>query len=720
MLQVIQYQKTGKLSIEDLPSPRLYQGGILVRNMFSVLSVGTERTSVETARASLLGKARSRPDLVKQVMDNARREGVRATYSKVKTRLDNYKELGYSSAGIVLESSVPQFKPGDRVACAGDAHHAEVVVIPKHLAARMPDNVSFEEAAFTTVSAIALQGVRQANVRIGESVAVIGLGLIGLITVQLLKANGCRVVGLDISSANFTTARKVGCDLCLPSGRDALKRVESFTRGYGTDAVIITAGTSSSEPVELACRFSRKKSTVVVVGAVGMSIPRSPFYEKELALTIACSYGPGRYDASYEYQGADYPIGHVRWTENRNMEAVLDLMSRGDLDVTPLITHRFPIRRGLEAYDLITGRGRTPSVGVLLEYPERASGGGTSAHSSRVTLDPSKRISTESSRPAVAFIGAGNFAQAYLLPPLKRMNVQLRGVAVSTPVNARSVAVKFGFAYCATDPGEILNDRETNTVFIATRHDSHAGFVIEALKHGKHVFVEKPLAVTREQVDEIRRTYKSRSDGKLALMTGFNRRFSPPFRDIREFFSGEPAPLVITYRVNAGELPPGHWLYEPGQGGRILGEACHFIDCMAFLTNASPTRVFAEAPAAATTLPGARDSVSVTIRFSDGSVGNLLYFTGGDPAVGKEFCEVSGGGGTASMNNFRETVLWRSGKKKRITYGGGKGHAEEVEHFIGVTTGAQQPLLTVQSILETSSATLAIGESLLRGMPVDL
>jgi predicted dehydrogenase/threonine dehydrogenase-like Zn-dependent dehydrogenase len=720
MLQVIQYQRTGKMSIEDLPAPQVYEGGILVRNMFSVLSSGTERTSVETARASLIGKARSRPDLVKQVIGNARREGVRATYTKVKNRLDNYKELGYSSAGIVLESSVPQFKPGDRVACAGDAHHAEVVVIPKHLAARIPDTVSFEEAAFATVSAIALQGVRQANVRIGETVAVIGLGLIGLIVVQLLKANGCRVVGLDIAHENFGIARTMGCDLCLQSRRDAKKSVESFTRGYGTDAVIITAGTSSSEPVELACEFSRKKSTVVIVGAVGMDIPRSPFYEKELALTIACSYGPGRYDASYEYQGADYPLGYVRWTENRNMEAVLELMSRGALDVKALVTHRFTIQRGLEAYDLITGKNKTHSVGILLEYPDSSPRGRISAYPGRVTVDPSARISPGKPGPAVAFIGAGNFAQSYLLPPLKQLNVQLRGVAVSTPVNARSVADKFGFAYCATDPDEILNDKETNTVFIATWHDSHARFVIEALKRGKHVFVEKPLAVTREQLLEISRAYKSHSDGKIALMAGFNRRFSRPFQDIQDFFSAVPTPLVVMYRVNAGELPANHWIYRPGQGGRILGEACHFIDCMAFLTNASPTRVFAESPAASTALAGARDSVSVTIRFSNGSVGNLLYLTAGEPSMGKEYCEVFGGGATAVMNNFKDVVLWRSGKRKRITYGGDKGHAEEVRHFIDITTGAQQPRLSVQSILETSNATFAIEESLLRGMPIDL
>jgi len=374
MLQVTQYQKSGELRVEELPTPSLPPGGVLVGNVCSLISSGTERTSVETAQASMLGKARSRPDLVRQVMENARREGPLATYRKVQTRLDNVKELGYSSSGIVLESDVPGISPGTRVACAGTAYHAEVVAVARHLVARIPDEVDHDQAAAIALCAIALQGVRQADVRLGESVAVIGLGLVGLLTAQLLKAQGCRVIGLDIDPSNFDLARNLGCDDCVLTADDALPAVESFTRGFGTDAVLITASTKSNRPVETALAIARPKSRVVVVGAVGMEIPRSPFYEKELELTISCSYGPGRYDPLYEEAGVDYPIGYVRWTENRNMEASLDLIAAGRLDIRSLVTHRFPIDRALEAYDVITGKHAERHLGILLEYPNAGRG----------------------------------------------------------------------------------------------------------------------------------------------------------------------------------------------------------------------------------------------------------------------------------------------------------------------------------------------------------
>ena len=720
MMQIVQHQRTGRLSLEELPSPQIRPGSILVCNQASLISSGTERTSIATARASLIGKAKSRPDLVKQVIDNAKRDGIVATYRKVQSRLMNYKELGYSSAGIVLESSISEFRPGDRVACAGDAHHAEVIVVPKHLAVALPSGVTFEEGAFTTLGAIAMQGVRQATVQLGETVAVIGLGLLGLITVQLLKANGCRVIGLDISSNNFELARHLGSDLCVYSDNEAMGPIREFTNGYGVDSIIITASSASNQPMEMACQIAHKRSKIVVVGAVGMKVPRPSFYEKELTVTIACSYGPGRYDASYEYQGVDYPLGYVRWTENRNMGAVVDLIARHSLNVRPLITHQFPISRGLDAYDLITSKKHIQHVGVILNYPPFESASLIETHAKRIILAPRSEVKAVSSKVTIGFIGAGHFAQAILLPVLKRLDVPLLGVATANPINARSVAATYGFAYCATDPREILNDSNTSAVFIATRHDSHAQLVIDALNHGKHVFVEKPLAVGHEQLAEIAATHKSRSNDELVLMAGFNRRFSKPFRDIRSFFSTTATPLAISYRVNAGELAPNHWIYEPGQGGRIVGETCHFIDCMTYLTNATPIRVFAEAPAPTSTLPGAKDSVSVIIRFSDGSIGHLLYVTSGDPSMGKEYCEVSGGGGTALMNNFREIVLCRSGKRRRISYGGGKGHLEEIEHFVAAAAGRVRPSLSLQSILDASYATLAIEESLHRGGPIDL
>jgi len=710
MLQVIQYQKTGKISVEELPRPTLRPGGVLVQNLFSLISSGTERTSVETAQASLLGKAKSRPDLVRQVLRSAKRDGVVATYRKVQTRLDSYKQLGYSSAGLVVESSVDAFKAGDRVACAGYAHHAEFIVVPKNLVVKIPDSVSYEEAAFATVGAIALQGVRQADVRIGELAAVIGLGLIGLLTVQLLKASGCKVIGLDISKSNFDLARELGCDECTLSTPDFVGVVERFTKGCGTDAVLLTAATRSNEPMELALQFARKRSRVVVVGDVGMRVPRSPFYEKELELKISCSYGPGRYDPEYEENGNDYPIGYVRWTENRNMEAVLDLIAQKKLDVRSLITHKFPIQEALRAYDLILGKVKEKHVGILIEYPRAAIPAGEALRKVEVMRTPRPLIRTP--EVVVGFIGAGNFAQAYLLPPLQKLGVRLKGVATLTPAHAKAVAKKFHFEYCSADGEEILKDPEINTVFIATRHDSHASYVCQALKEGKNVFVEKPLAINDQQLEEIRKAYDTYVERRPALLTGFNRRFSKPFKDIKRFFGERKDPLFITYRVNAGFLPQTHWIHTVEQGGRIVGEACHFIDCMTFLTEGRPVRVYAEALENEDSQRMDRENVSVSIKFSDGSLGNLLYVTNGDNAVAKEYCEVTSGGKTALMMNFEEVHFYEHGKRKKIKYDGSKGHKEEVEHLVAVAMGKEPPALSFESIYDTTLATLKIMQSL--------
>jgi polar amino acid transport system substrate-binding protein len=714
MLQIIQYQKTGKLSVEELPSPQLQDGAILVRNVASVISAGTERTSVETAQASLLGKAKLRPDLVQQVLKSAKRDGVVATYKKVQNRLDNYKELGYSSAGIVIASSVDTFKPGERVACAGQAYHAEEIAIPKHLATKIPDSISFEEAAFATICSIALQGVRQANVRLGETVTVIGLGLIGLITVQLLKANGCRVIGLDVTKANFDLAIKLGCDTCLLSSDAAVGLIESQTRGYGADASIITASTQSDEPVSLACQFARKKSRIVVVGAVGMHVPRSPFYEKELELAIACSYGPGRYDQNYEMQGVDYPIGYVRWTENRNMEAVLDLMAQGRLDVKPLITHRFPINDALKAYDLVTAKAKGRFVGIVIEYPSLAK---DEERTRRIQIKPSTGALSALKETVVGFVGAGNFAQSHLLPHLMRPGIRLKGVVTAKPVNAKSVARKFGFELCTTDPAEILDDPEINTVIIATRHDTHAALVTAGLERKKHVFVEKPLAITREQLDGVAKCIIDTS--ACALLTGFNRRFSKPLREVRTFFSEVSEPLIITYRVNAGALPDTHWVYDPHQGGRVIGEVCHFIDSLSFLAGAKLKRI--QARGLETKIRRElSESVSVDLTFDNGSLASIIYVASGSPALPKEYCEVHGGGRSAVMDDF-ETVEFLSGAKSSTSrYDGSKGHKEEMAHFLKLVSGVEPPEISFQSMHDTSLATILIHESIRSGGPVEL
>ena len=710
MRQVIQYQKTGDMTIEELPAPVLREGGVLVRNYFSLVSAGTERSSVETAQANLIGKAKKRPDLVKQVKENIRREGLFKTWEKVKNRMDNYAQLGYSSAGVVLDSSVPDFKPGDRVACGGlgYASHAEIVFVPKNLVVRIPDKVGFDEAACATLGAIAMQGVRQADVRVGEHVAVIGLGLLGLITVQILNANGCRVIGLDISDDRFELAQQLGCEACLKSSPEALPQIESLTQGYGTDAVIITAATTSAQPVELAMEMARKRSTVVVVGAVTMNIPRNPFYQKEIDFRISCSYGPGRYDSDYEEDGNDYPIGYVRWTENRNMQSVLDLVARGKLDVQSLITHRFPIAEALQAYDLVTGKTKTPYLGLLIQYPESVQEAVT-----KIRINPDQK----GSQLKIGFIGAGNFAQSFLLPPLKECDVRLKSVMTGSPVHAKSVAQKFGFEYCAGDINDVLGDADA--IFIATRHDSHAAYVKYALNAARHVFVEKPLAISTDELKEIADVYRTTAaPAGQRLLAGFNRRFSKPLRDMYSFMNNVKEPLMITYRVNAGFLPKDHWTQRAEQGGRIIGEACHFIDCMTFLADSRPVSVYAESITSDNTQVTDADNVSILVKFANGSIGTLIYLANGDKAVAKEYCEISGGGRSVIMNNFNSATFFANGKKHQHKYNGDKGHASEVKAFINTLQGKEDTIISFDSLVDTTLVTLKAVASLTLKKPL--
>lgn len=715
MLQVVQHRKSGDLSVAELPAPSLKSGSVLVLTMASMISSGTERASVEMSQASMLGKAQKQPHMVKQAIDIAKREGVLATYRKIQTKLNSYKELGYSSAGIVLESAVTDFAPGDRVACTGGSGsgefgtHAEMVAVPRNLVVKIPDGVSYEEAAFTTLASIALQGVRQAELRLGEYAAVVGLGLLGLITVQLLKANGCHVIGMDVTEANFALARQLGCDQCVLSDDSAVQAVEAFTRGYGTDAVLLTAATKSNAPMELAMEFARPKSKVVVVGDVGLTIPRPPFFTKEIDVRISCSTGPGRFDADYEQKGRDYPIGYVRWTEQRNSESILDLIAQKKLDVASLLTHRFPIKDAEQAYSLITGKIKEHYLGIVITYPERPA-------SERTLRTIHNAAPSATSNVAVGFIGAGTFAEQHLIPHLTTFGASLQGVANSRPVSAMSAGKKFGFGFYSTDPNEVLRNENINTICIATRHDSHARYIVEALKNRKHVFVEKPLAVTEEQIEQVRTAYEeARKHYTPAFMVGFNRRFSAPFRDIKTFFANRKEPFAITYRVNALALPPDFWIYDEKQGGRIIGEACHFIDCMQLLTEAHPTQVFASAIRSTNAKVENSDTLSATLSYSDGSVCNLLYTANGDAALPREYCEVYCEGKSAVMTNFREVAFYSQAKKRVKKYDGGMGHREEIEHFVKSIMGKENIRVSFESAYYTTLATIRIMESLADG-----
>lgn len=679
-----------------------------MRTSFSLISAGTERTTIETGQSSLIGKARNRPDLVRQVVDTFKREGLVSTYEKVKARLSQTRELGYSVAGVVIEAGrdAQEFRVGDRVACAGAgyASHAEVIYVPKNLCCKVPEAVSLEGACYTTVGAIALQGVRQADPRLGEAVAVIGLGLVGQLTVQLLKAAGCRVLGIDIDQPACELAKKSGADVVADPGSAASACV-ALTDGHGADCVVITAATKTSEPIELSAELARDRARVVVVGLVGMDVPRNLFYAKEIELRLSRSYGPGRYDAEYEEKGTDYPIGYVRWTENRNMEAFLRLIADGKVNTDLLTTHRFPIDRATDAYDLILNGGQR-YCGIVLEYPSSYPGSDVA----RMTRTSRSAKAPASDEPGVSFIGAGNFARGVLLPIIKRQTkLQLVSVGAATGLSAKNTAEQFGFSYSTTDYQEILDDEKSQLVFIATRHDSHARIAAEALRRGKHVFVEKPLAITEESLRDVIAAAREASG---LLMVGYNRRFAPLAKETKRHFQSRVGPMTIVYRVNAGQLASDHWTHDSAEGGgRILGEACHFIDFVQFLTDALPSRVSAERVARHAS--GAiDDSTVISLGMSDGSIASIVYAASGDSSVAKEHVEIFCDGSVATIDDFKSGSVVRDRKSTRL---GGraqdKGHAAEIAAFVeAARTGGGAPI-GLDSLAATTLASLAAVES---------
>ncbi len=705
MLQVVQYQKDGSMLVEEFPSPSCIEGGILVKTYFSLISAGTEKASVDNAKGSLFDRARKQPDQVKLVLDTIKKEGLLNTIKRVQNKLDSYKSLGYSAAGIVVESDCSEFSPGDRVACAGAgyANHAEMISVPKNLAVKLPDNVSFEDAAYTTLGAIAMQGFRQAEPVLGETIAVIGLGLLGQITVQLLKSAGCRVIGLDINESLFEKARSFGADKTMLSSSENKDSILAFTRGMGCDSVIITASAKSNQPIELAMDICRKKGKVVVVGDVWMNIARGAFYLKEIDLRISCSYGPGRYDANYEQRGNDYPYAYVRWTENRNMQAFIDLISSGRMDVKSMTTHVVDIKDAVRAYDIIGGKIQEKYLGILLKYnPEN--------------VDTKKNIKvntyTAASKIKLGFIGAGGFASNYLLPPLKKSEVDFVAVSTATAVNAKQAARTFGFAEASTDSESIIRNKDTNCIFIASRHDSHAEFVRLSIENNKPVFVEKPLAINFEQLESIKSAVEKYSG---RVMVGFNRRFSDSFKSIAEFFKNRSEPLAMTYRVNAGFIPKSHWVHEENQGGRIIGEVCHFIDTMVFLCGALPIKVSAECISSDNIEVNNNDNVIISLKFADGSIGNISYLANGDSSLPKEYCEVFCERSSAIMDNFTSVSLYRKSKKKILKFDGRKGINEEVEATINSIKNASSMPIPFDQLYATSRACLLAVESLKTG-----
>lgn len=728
MKQIAQNKRHGTLSVESVPPPHLRRGMVLVKNYFSVISAGTEKTSIDSRKANLLQRAKSQPDEVRKVIDEVKRTGLAATWKRIMAKLDSPAALGYSSAGVVIavDDQIDDLLVGDRVACAGAeyAHHSDVVIVPRNLVARIPDGVPMEAAAYSTIGAIAMQGIRQASPTLGEAVVVIGLGLIGQITVQLLKANGCRVAGIDLDPFAIDLATSSGADLVLRRDVDPIESaISSFTSGYGADAVIITAGTKDSDPIELAGRITRERGRVVVVGATGMDVPRTHYYAKEIDIRLSRSYGPGRYDAGYENEGLDYPIGYVRWTENRNMQAFLQLLREGKIDVQRLTTHRFPVDAALEAYALIEGERTQPYVGIVLAYEDLSETELQAIASAAPEQEPI-RISPRRSSLTIGFIGAGSFASGYLLPHLQAMpDVTFDTVCNKTGLTGSDMRVKFGFQHNTTDPEAVFGSDTIGTVFIATRHGEHAPYVLRALEHGQHVFVEKPLALNEQELAaiEARLNDPAVRAGKVVLLTGFNRRFAPLVRDMRSFFDRTLEPAIVHYYVNAGALPKDHWTHHPVEGGgRIVGEVCHFVDTIQYLTDAAPVRVHAERLASENEAVINEDNVVVTLRMSDGSLGVITYAANGDPSFPKERIVMSRGNATAAMNNFATLELVRGGKRSVKKSPGDKGHRDEVIAFMDAIRRKSGAVVPYESLLTTTRTTFRILDSLRSGEPVDL
>lgn len=706
MKQVTQRLRDGRVEVLDVPVPACEPNAVLVDVRASLLSAGTERAKVTTARRSLVGKARERPEQVRQVVDKARRDGIRETARAVRLRLDGPSRLGYSAAGVVLEvgSLVRGLAPGDRVACGGeDAVHAEVNLVPANLCVALPAGVDFAAGAFATVGSIALHGVRQADVRIGERVAVIGLGLVGHLTGQILRAAGCRVVGIDLDPELAAGARQRGCvdEAFVRADIDA----ERPPPGAGDcDAVIIAAATPSSDPVALAAALCRDRGRVVVVGDVGLEVSRAAFYEREIELRFSRSYGPGRYDPEYEARGLDYPIGYVRWTERRNMAAFVDLVAAGRVDVAALITEELPVERAAEAYDGLASSERSP-LAVVLRYDQGATAPAAA---------PAGRSRPDSATPAVNVIGAGSFAQRIMIPGLQAAGLQLGVVASRTGLSAQDAAARFGFA-AAVGPQEALADPGAGLVAIATRHASHAVLAEAALRAGKDVFVEKPPCLTGAELERLRQT-RTETGGRIFV--GFNRRHAPLAARLREHLRARSEPVQLIYRVNAEPLDEGHWLDDPADGGgRLLGEGCHFVDFACWLIGAAPARVSCLASAPAQGPLAAAREFTVAADFADGSAATVVYGTLGAPSAGKEYVEAHSGGRSGVLRDFTQLELV-TGRRRRTTRGraGDRGHRAQFEHLRAVLSGEAQP--TGPDPLDTMAATLAARESAERGAAV--
>lgn len=690
MKQLTQQLKSGKMEIMEVPFPALNKGYILVRNYYSVISPGTEGKTVSDARKGYIAKAKSRQKEVKQVIEMIKTSGLLPTYKLVMNKLEVPSPLGYSAAGevIAVGDGVKQFKVGDFVACGGDgAFHADVISVPVNLAVKVPKAVDLKQAAFATLASIAIQGIRQADLKIGENCLIIGMGLIGQLTYKILEASGVNPIGIDISEGQVEQSKNAGMTNVYNRNQEGIEEIiMRFSKGYGVDAVIITASTLSLDPVEFAGIVARKKGKIIIVGAVPTGFSRPNYYKKELDLRMSSSYGPGRYDVNYELKGIDYPIGYVRWTENRNMQCFIDLLATNRLDIKSLISHTFFLEEAPKAYDMILAR-KEPFAGVVIQYENKQD------LKKKIILNHNNYSGEEVN---IGFIGAGSFAQGYLLPHMKG-ECNFVGVATGHGNTARYVAEKYGFTYCASTAEDIIKDKNINTIFITTRHNLHAEYVIKSIQHTKNVFVEKPLAMNEEELLKIKEVYEKAKDNPKYLMVGFNRRFAPAVKELKKLFLPE-QPKSIVIRVNSGIVPPDHWVNDPEiGGGRIVGEACHFIDLAMFLADSPIVSVSAVSMDDANHLV---NTVVVNLKMKNGSVASINYFSNGNKSVPKEQIEVFCGGTIAQIDDFKLLKIFGRKTKKIKFKGQDKGHRNEIQTFLNaIKEGLESPIPFDESYL---------------------
>ena len=706
MRQIIQHFRTGITEIVDLPAPASKPGHLLVRTSRSLVSAGTERMLVEFGRANLLQKARQQPDKVRMVLEKVRTDGLATTLEAVTAKLDQPIPLGYCNVGTVIEvgAGVTGFSAGDRVVSNGP--HAEIVRVPMNLCARVPRAVPDEQAVFTVAAAIGLQGVRLLAPTLGETVVVTGLGLIGLLAVQLLRANGCRVIGIDFDAARLDLAQRLGVET-LNAASNPVEAALALSGGRGVDAVLITASTDSNGPVTDAAKMCRQRGRIVLVGVAGLELSRADFYAKELTFQVSCSYGPGRYDPAYEERGADYPFGFVRWTEQRNFEAVLDQMAAGRIDVAPLVSHRFRLEQAQDAYALLASG--QPSLGILLEYPQAGVPVVPAPAEYRLRLAAAAPAAGE---PRIGFLGAGNYAGRVLIPAFKSSGARLHSVVSSGGLSALHFGRKHGFEVVASDESALLDDPEVDAVVVATRHDAHARQVTAALRAGKHVFCEKPLCLRPEQLTSIEAELTSRPDRILAV--GFNRRFAPQIAKMKRLLDQAAGPKAIVMTVNAGSIPASHWTQDPDiGGGRIVGEACHFVDLIRYLAGAPIVRSRAAALGALAGKVGPLDSVALTLEMADGSVGTIHYLANGDKRFPKERIEVFCGGKVLQLDNFRRLRGWGwPGFTRMNLWRQDKGQRQCAAAFLAAIRSGGAAPVPLDEVIEVSRVSIELQQML--------